>query len=437
MARLFSKYKGTVLIANGSHSQLLFDMPVNVAVVGSGPAGCYLAQTLRKSLPDSELTILDKLPVPYGLVRYGVAPDHQGTKAVIKQFARLFEKDGVAFIGNIHVGRDVGLADLQELFDIVVLATGLSKDRSLGADFEAVETLYGAGRLTRLWNGHPDEENFRPEFGRTVLVIGNGNVAMDIVRLLIKGPRDFYGSDIDGEVIGETVRHVHLVGRSSADRAKFDAAMVRELGGIEGLAIDMAEALPINESNNVLVELSKLNANAGAENKVLSFHFKTSPLRPVLQEGQLKAVVVGHDGAERRLACDSIVTAIGFADSDMAWRDRLLNEAIDLEHGQLADRLYATGWFRRGPQGTIAENRADARKVATRIAEAVNRAGLVIPRPGREALRQKIGHQTTDYADWQAIDSVERETAHPNRARAKITTKRGMLALCSGVRKPA
>ncbi|MEM9344968.1 MAG: FAD-dependent oxidoreductase [Pseudomonadota bacterium] len=399
-------------------------MSATVAIVGSGPSGCYLAQALRKLLPEAELTVIDRLPVPYGLVRYGVAPDHQGTKAVTRQFARLFERDGVEFIGNVHVGSDVSLAELEEMFDAVVLATGLSADRPLAA-FEGVGGVYGSGDVTRAWNGHPDDAKAGFAFGEAVVVVGNGNVAMDVVRLLAKDAGEFEGSDITGDMLGGTVRQIHLLGRSGAEAAKFDATMVRELGKIEGLAIDMAQPLPEGEAK-VLADLHALNGKAG-DGKRLTFHFNTAPVGPVMKDGRLAGVTCRRDGDEVTLACDSVVTAIGFDARDVAWRDALLARAIDVGQGRLTERLYATGWFRRGPTGTIADNRGDAKLVAAAIAGHLQPGG----RPGRLALQQKIGHQTTSYRDWQRIDEWERNSAPPNRVRAKMTSKAEMLALCA------
>ena len=211
-------------------------MTSKIAIVGAGPSGCFVAQSLGKACPDAEITIVDRLPVPYGLVRYGVAPDHQGTKAVIRQFARLFEKQGVTFTGNLCVGdddsADLSFAELRGMFDAVVLATGLSEDRRLGLVGEEARGVYGSGAVTRFWNDHPSDQALAPEFGNRVVVVGNGNVALDVVRLLAKGTDDFNGSDFDPARVVTSVTDIHIVGRSPAHGAKFDAVMVKELAKI-------------------------------------------------------------------------------------------------------------------------------------------------------------------------------------------------------------
>ena len=180
--------------------------PLRVAVIGSGPSGFYTVSNLLKQTDlVVEVDVFDRLPTPYGLVRAGVAPDHQGTKAVIRQFARLFERQGVTFTGNLCVGdddlADLSFAELRGLFDAVVLATGLSEDRRLGLVGEEARGVYGSGAVTRFWNDHPSDQALTPEFGTRVVVVGNGNVALDVVRLLAKGTDDFNGSDFDLSLI--------------------------------------------------------------------------------------------------------------------------------------------------------------------------------------------------------------------------------------------
>lgn len=398
-----------------------------IAIVGAGPSGCFTAQALLKALPQAEVDILDRLPVPYGLVRYGVAPDHQGTKAVIRQFERLFERQGVAFFGHVELGRDIALDDLRGLYDAVVLATGLSADRRLGIPGEDLAGVAGSGRVTRAWNDHPGAEA-PPALGRRVVILGNGNVAIDLVRILAKGPAEFEGSDLSGRqgaaLAAAGVETIEVVGRSPAAQAKFDPVMVRELGKLAGARIRVIGA---EGAEGKLAEaLAAVDGHApeGAS-RTVTFRFGWTPVRLTgrdrIEAAQFAAT--GGSGEEMTLDCDAFLTAIGFEAQDPG-RDALLAEASD--DGCLAPGLYAAGWFRRGPRGTIPENRADAQAVAARIALDVAEAAGA--KPGRAGLKARLPG-AVDYAGWQRIDAAERETCPPARCRQKIPTIGRMLEI--------
>lgn len=367
-----------------------------VAIVGAGPSGCFVAQALLKLRPDSRITILDALPVPYGLVRYGVAGDHQGTKAITRQFDRLFDRQGVVFAGGVSLGRDVTLEALRDGFDAVLLATGLHQDRRLGIPGEALAGVLGSGVVTRAWNGWP--EAVAPPMGRRVVVLGNGNVALDIVRLLAKTEAELAGSDL-ALVPGQGVERIDIIGRSPAEAAKFDPVMLRDLARlgdcrIRVLGADGAEALAALDGHSP----------EGAQ-KSLTFRFGLTPLRI---EGARRVEGIVFDGLV--LECDTVITAIGF-DGDQP--------AADAD-GFVAPGLYAAGWLKRGPRGTIPENRADAQGVAQRIAadlpEGGGKPGLAFP-------------QAVDFKSWQRIDAAETAAAPPARVRAKITETAALLRI--------
>lgn len=373
----------------------------SVAIIGSGPSGCFLAQALAKARPDAAITIFDALPVPYGLIRYGVAGDHQGTKSVTRQFDRLFERQGVRFAGNVRVGRDVSLDDLRAAFDAVVLATGLHEDRRLGIPGDDLPGVLGSGAVTRAWNGWPDA--VQPPIGRRVVVIGNGNVAIDLVRLLAKTADEIAGSDLAAPP-GAGVEDITIVGRSAASAARFDPVMLRDLGGLSDCAIRVHGA----EGDGKIVEILRgLDGHAPhAARRRLTFRFGLTPQR-IVGSDRVEAIAFS-DGTV--IAADTVLTAIGFH-GDQA--------ACDAE-GVVAPGLYATGWCRRGPRGTIPENRTDAQQVAARIAadlpHGVGKPGLSVP-------------GAIDFTGWLRIDAAERAAAAPDRARAKITTLPGLLAM--------
>lgn len=385
----------------------------SIAIVGAGPAGCFTAQALAKLLPEARIDILEALPVPYGLIRYGVAPDHQGTKGVIRQFERLFERQGVAFFGNVSVGDDVPFDDLTKIYDAVILATGLATDRRLGVLGDDLPGVSGAGAVTRGWNDFPDATPV--QVGPRVVVIGNGNVAVDLVRLLAKGPTEFEGSDLS--ILPSTgVQRIDVVGRSAADLAKFDPVMIRELGRLEGARLHLHG---LQGEGNCVEALRALEGHApeGAGCDV-HFHFGWHP-EAIEGTDHVTAARFRQGDARLVLPCDTVLTAIGF----------LPESAFTDMGGANMPGLYSVGWLARGPRGTIPENRADAQIVAQRVA--ADLATLVAEKPGRAALAALVP-QAVDYAGWLRIDAAERAAAPEGRVRAKIRTKAEMLAIARG-----
>jgi cytochrome P450/NADPH-dependent glutamate synthase beta subunit-like oxidoreductase/flavodoxin len=348
-----------------------------IAIVGSGPAGCFTGQALRRALPKSRIDVLDESATPFGLVRYGVAADHQGTKSVAQQFERFFDEPGVEFHGNVRVGAqgDVTLEQLRESYDAVVLATGLHRDVPFPVGGGTRPGIFGAGQITRLLNGHPDETDV-PELGETVAVVGHGNVAMDLARLLTR--RDLTGTDLDDatvERLAGRVRTVHLVGRSAPERAKFDPVMVRELAGMPGLehvvhGVDF-EAFP--EGKDARLDAVRELASAGAAasqgaapHARIEWWFEATPIEATGEgdAGRVSALRLRHaDGREAALEVDSIVTAIGFTGDESAL-------AVPGRHpdGRVEPGLYVAGWLRRGPRGAIPDQRTDAKLLARMIA---------------------------------------------------------------------
>jgi ferredoxin--NADP+ reductase len=397
---------------------------VSVAIIGAGPSGCYTAQALLKVLPDAQIDIFDRLPVPYGLVRYGVAPDHQGTKAVIRQFERLFERQGVGFFGNVTLGEDVALADLQAAYDVVVLAVGLCGDRRLGIAGEDLAGVIGSGVMTRYLNDHPDAEGHVPQIGRDVVIVGHGNVAIDLVRLLVKRDEEFHGSDLSAQsqrvVQDAGPRKITVIGRSPADAARFDPVMLRELGRLEDARLQVIAA---TGEGKVIDALAAIQGHApnGARHDVC-FRFGWTPQR-LLGDQRVTAVeFVATGGVETlTLPCDTVLTAIGFDAGD-----GLVPMAAD-DDGFIAPGLYATGWFRRGPRGTIPENRADAQTVAARIADDLGRSPPS-GRPGRAAALA-LFPSAIGFAGWQCIDLAERDQCPPDRCRTKIASRQQMIAI--------
>mgnify|MGYP001613796556 CR=1 FL=1 len=390
-----------------------------VAIVGAGPAGCFTAQALRRTFPGAELEIFDAMPTPFGLVRYGVAADHQGTKSVAHQFSRLFAHEGVRFRGNLRVGADVSLADLRGAYDAVVLATGLHGDARLAIPGGDHDRVHGAGPITRLLNTHPDEAD-APELGEDVVIIGHGNVAIDVVRLLTRDADSLAGTDVADEArerMTRRVRTVHMVGRSDPAAAKFDPVMVRELAGLDGVrhVVHGVADLPTDGKDARIDAVRELAASdSGPERVRVEWWFGLTPHEIDLEAGRV--VFRGADG-EVALSADDVITAVGFA----AAGDTLAVPGA-AEDGRLEAGLYTAGWLRRGPRGTIPDQRIDARALARTIADDVAAGRVAATASGIPTLPGEI-----DYDGWRRIDLRERLTAAPGRERAKLATREAQL----------
>ncbi|KNC17838.1 cytochrome P450 monooxygenase [Arthrobacter sp. RIT-PI-e] len=408
------------------------DAAPSIAVVGFGPAGCFSAQAIRRMFPDAEIDVFDRNPVPYGLVRYGVAADHQGTKSVTRQFDRLFTHDGVRFHGGVGLGTDLDLAQLRTGFDAVVLATGLPADARLDIPGARLAGVLGAGQVTRILNGHPDESGPVPALGRDVVVVGQGNVALDLVRLIVRLEEGLHGSDIDDDVhtrLVGAVRTVHVVGRSMPAQAKFDPVMVRELSTLPGVqhVVHGLEDLGSAEGKDARVDAVRALASTGtavgldrgAGRIRVEWWFGTAPER-IVGEDAVEVVHFTGPGGPLHLRADTVVTAVGFTAGPDRW-------ALPGAHpeGRVEPGLYVAGWLRRGPRGTIPDQRTDARSLARIISEDLG-AGLIgTSAPGATAFGDLTGE--IDFTAWRRIDAHETRTAAPGRVRTKLRTHQSLL----------
>ena len=399
-----------------------------IAIIGSGPSGCYLADALLRLVPDCRIDLLDRLPVPFGLVRYGVAPDHQGTKAVARVFDRILARDRIGFFGHVEVGRDVSLAQLEALYDAVVIATGAALDRRLGIPGEDLPGVLGSGRFVGWVNGHPDHADAAPGAARSVVVIGNGNVALDVARLLAKTPEEFDGSDLDAFVQGPPTT-IHVVGRRGPDEAKFTDHELEELAGLRRARPTVADPSLLTAEtsrNRILRGFRDLPAKPVA----IQFHFGLTP-EAMLGEDRVEAVrFLDAAGAARVLAADLVVTCVGYQ-AGPCCAEVPTDGSFASDDGHIRDRLYTVGWAKRGPSGTIPTNRIEAQAVAQRIAAALPDGG----KPGGAGLRAGLDGQNlrwVDHAGWRRIEAQEAAGADPGRCRRKLTAIDRMLAAAGG-----
>ncbi|MBP5856313.1 FAD-dependent oxidoreductase [Marivibrio halodurans] len=426
---------------------------LKIAIVGSGPAGCYVAERLgRKAKGAVEVDLFDRLPTPFGLVRSGVAPDHQTTKAANRVMAKALEKPEVRFLGNVAIGRDLSLDDLRAAYDAVVLATGAASDRPMGVPGEDLPGVIGSGRFTRWYNDHPDAAADVPDLStvRRVVVVGNGNVAIDVARLFSKTPAELEGSDLSPEAsraLAEApVEEIVIVGRRDALNAKFTPTEIGELGTLENAAVRVRAGDVASDGEGALnsqaYEILKGYAGetrsapitirfafhlepaavvAGADGRVAAMRFHRTEVR----DGKAMATRETVD-----LPADLVVSCIGYVSEDCGavptTGGRLANEGGLIEPG-----LYVVGWAKRGPSGTIGTNRPEAHGVADRILDEVS-AG---DRPGRAAIIPRLeeaGHVTVDFAAWGRIDAAESARAGDGRVRHKFAALEDLLAAARG-----
>ncbi|MEQ7873748.1 FAD-dependent oxidoreductase [Sphingomonas sp. ASV193] len=426
------------------------------AIVGSGPAGFYTAEALAKAYgAGAAIDLIDKLPVPYGLIRFGVAPDHQSIKAVSRRYEQVAESEGVRFIGNVAVGEAVSVDQLLGLYDAVVLATGAPHDRALGIAGENLPGVVGSAAFVGWYNGHPDFADLDPPLdGEAAVVIGNGNVALDVARILSKTRDEFAGADIVNHAIDaldhSRLRTITLLGR----RGPHQIAMTpKELGELGHLAAASPEVDPgdlPDEGADAALEpgmrksvahLRGFVAPDAARPKRIVFDFFARPVR-IEGEGRAERVIVERtrlDGAravgtgeEYAVPARLVVSCIGYAAPPIGGvpYDQTGGRYAN-EEGRIADRLFAVGWARRGPSGTIGTNRPDGQEVAAQIAAAMPEGsdGGKAGHEGLAALLGARGVHPTSFDDWRTIEAAEVAAARAGAPREKFVRHTDWLSL--------
>jgi len=424
----------------------------SVCVIGSGPSGFYAADAVLRKSPAARIDILDRLPTPFGLVRAGVAPDHQGSKAVTRQFDRLCAKPGLRFLGNVMVGRDVGYDELKAAYDIVIVAAGAPADRRLGIPGENLDGVYGSAAFVGWYNGHPDFRDLAPRLdgAAAAAVIGNGNVALDIARILAKTAAEMAASDLcahAAQAIAQApLTDIYIIGRRGPAEASFTCAELAELGQLER-AEPVVEAAALagadadeDKAKAKNLEILRDFAARPPAGKPLRIHllFNAAPAA-VIGASRAEALLLerrGQDGAPTgetlTLPVAAVITAIGYRATGFPGlpldqgRGTVRNSGGRVEAG-----VYAVGWSKRGPSGTIATNRADSIAVAE-LALADLAAAGTIGKPGPAMLDEILaarGARAVSFADWQKINEAECAQATGGKPREKLTRIAEMLAV--------
>ncbi len=432
----------------------------HIAIIGSGPAGYYTAEAAQKRWGDDvRVDVFDMLPVPYGLIRTGVAPDHQSIKGVARRYEQVALTDAVRFVGNVKVGADVTVPELQSLYDAVVIATGAPLDRTLGLPGEELNNVFGSAAFVGWYNGHPQFAGLAPDLsGKHAVVIGMGNVALDVARILAKTEAEFAGSDIVAHALerlrGSNIRKITILGRRGPHQIMMTPKELGELAALERASPRVDKADLPDEGDDALLEpglrksVSHLRSFAAIPE---SFHGE-KPIEieidffasPVAFEGDGKVAQVRVErttvglgrasgtGEFYDVPADLVVSCIGYQSTpipDVPFDQRAGKFAND--EGRILPGLYCVGWARRGPSGTIGTNRPDGYSVVERVAEDMDSGALggggKQGRAGFDALVQSRALDIVTFRDWKKIEQAEEAAARDGAPREKFVDVTAMM----------
>ena len=440
--------------------------PLRVAIVGSGPAGFYAAGALLDADVPIEVDMIERLPTPWGLVRLGVAPDHPKLKTVSRAFERIAAKPGFRFLGNVEIGRDLEHADLVRLYDAILYAVGSQTDRRLGIPGEDLPGSWSATEFVAWYNGHPDFQHLSFDLNvERAVVIGNGNVALDVARMLALTPEELAPTDTTGPAIdaigASTVREILVVGRRGPAQASWTTQELKEMGELAGadvsvdkadLELDAASQAALENDTNARrnIEVLREFAERAPTGKpgTVRFLFFRSPLalhgdssveavervRNRLEERGGRLVAVPTDEHET-IECGLVFRSVGYHGvplPDLPFDERqgtIRNEAgrVLFDDDEPAVGIYCAGWIKRGPTGIIGTNKKDATETVTHLLEDVE-AGRI--RHKEEATAEAVdaalaerGVRAVLYAGWLGIDELERAAGEKfGRPRVKLRT---------------
>ena len=430
----------------------------HIAIVGSGPAGYYTAEAAVKQWgEDARVDIFDTLPVPFGLIRTGVAPDHQSIKAVARRYEKTAIGDTVRFAGNVEIGRDIAIEELTELYDAVILATGAPRDRDLPIPGADSANVFGSAAFVGWYNGHPEYAALAPDLsGRHAVIIGMGNVALDVARILSKTEAEFGGSDIVAHALellrDSNIETITILGRRGPHQIMMTPKELGELLRLERAVPRVENAdLPPPESDDMLDpgqrksvtllrEFAALSPSDRAGKALsINFDFFASPTLIEQERGNLSGLVVERtelkdgravgSGETYRIPADLLISCIGYRTSPIAgvpFDERA--GRFPNEEGRIAPALYCVGWAKRGPSGTIGTNRPDGYAVIEKVAEDIGEGAGKRGREGFDELAQKRALDVVTFRDWQRIEEAEIAAARSGAPREKFVDIESMIA---------
>ena len=447
--------------------------PLRVAIVGSGPAAFYAAGHLLASEdPPVEVDVIERLPTPWGLVRLGVAPDHPQLKTVSKAFEKIAARPGFRFLGNVEVGRDVTHEELASLYDAVIYAVGSQTDRRLGIPGEDLPGSWAATEFVAWYNGHPDFQELEFDLSHErAVVIGNGNVALDVARMLALtkeelAPTDTTDAAIEA-IVGSGIREVVVLGRRGPVQAAWTPAELQELGELAGadvvvdpaeLELEPASEAELEAGSNIVQRNVEILRDFAAREpagkpRVVRLRFRVSPVA-IHGERRVEAIEVVRNRLEadasgrvravpteerETIPCGIVFRSVGYHGVPLPGLPYdPATGTIPNEGGRVLDGngapvagVYCAGWIKRGPTGVIGTNKKDATETVDLLLEDV-RGGRLARRESDRRLDDLLaehGVEVVTYAGWQAIDAVERARGEPQgRPRVKLCTWEELLA---------
>jgi ferredoxin--NADP+ reductase len=418
---------------------------IRVAIFGAGPAGIYAGNILANAYPDVTIDLFDQLPAPYGLIRYGVAPDHPRIKGIVNSLHEMLNSGTIRFFGNVEFGKDITLEDVRKHYHAVIFATGAIKDAQLSIPGIELDGSFGAADFVSWYDGHPDVPRTWPLTAEKVAVLGNGNVALDVARMLAKQPDDLLSTDIPANVYEglkvSPVTDVHVFGRRGPASIKFSPIELRELGEVNDLDIVLydedfpegwfdEDAEGVTNQHRVMarvMESWREREQTGAKRR-LHLHFWSKPVAITGENGKVSGMqferttaaadgkVIGT-GEIRTYPLQAIYRAIGY------WGSELPEVPFNHEHGVIrniggrvvdgddsqVNGIYATGWIKRGPVGLIGHTKSDAMETIENLVADIDK--LVDPAtPDTDSLLAGLdakGVEYTTWAGWNTLNAHE------------------------------
>lgn len=453
---------------------------LRVAVIGAGPAGIYASDILSKTDLDVSIDLFDRLPAPFGLVRYGVAPDHPRIKQIITALYKVLDRGDIRLLANVEYGVDVKLETLREFYDAIIFSTGAIKDAALDIPGIELDGSYGAADFVSWYDGHPDVPETWPLEAQSVAVIGAGNVALDVARILAKHPEDLLSTEIPANVYEglkkSPVTDVHVFARRGPAQAKFSPLELRELGHVpdvdvivypEDFEFDEGSIAAINKTNQTkqvvktLTDWTLNDPSTFSASRRLHLHFLHSPAEVLDADGDGKVdgfrterTALNGDGTVSGTGeftdwpVQAVYRAIGYWGSELPEipyddkRGVISNEegrVLDI-NGEYVQGLYATGWIKRGPVGLIGSTKSDASETIRHLVEdaADLESFATAVRPEQDAIVEFLEERGVDvikWTGWQLLDAYERKLGEAEgRERIKVVSRAEQIDISLGRR---